>query len=119
MTSAADRYFRSMTSRDCPITGLAIRPRLIRTHARGWTSLPSGLMGGIVPQLPPLAAEAAPKAMNLIIGILVVFGCVLGGFAVHGGQLGALWQPCLLYTSDAADERSSVDLGGRRIIKKK
>ena len=29
-----------------------------------------------------------------------------------------LWT-CLLYTSDAADERSSVDLGGRRIIKKK
>ena len=28
-------------------------------------------------------------------------------------------RPCLLYTSDAADERSSVDLGGRRIIKKK
>ena len=26
---------------------------------------------------------------------------------------------CLLYTSDAADQRSSVDLGGRRIIKKK
>src|SRR5678810_1192139 len=31
----------------------------------------------------------------------------------HGNQF------CLLYTSDAADERSSVDLGGRRIIKKK
>ena len=29
------------------------------------------------------------------------------------------WGTCLLYTSDAADERSSVDLGGRRIIKKK
>ena len=29
-----------------------------------------------------------------------------------------IWH-CLLYTSDAADERSSVDLGGRRIIKKK
>src|SRR5678810_862695 len=27
-------------------------------------------------------------------------------------------ETCLLYTSDAADERSSVDLGGRRIIKK-
>ena len=26
---------------------------------------------------------------------------------------------CLLYTSDAADERSSVDLGGRRILQKK
>ena len=30
----------------------------------------------------------------------------------------ALLETCLLYTSDAADERSSVDLGGRRIIKK-
>ena len=29
------------------------------------------------------------------------------------------YRSCLLYTSDAADERSSVDLGGRRIIKKK
>src|SRR5678815_1309202 len=26
-----------------------------------------------------------------------------------------LYEGCLLYTSDAADERSSVDLGGRRI----
>ena len=31
----------------------------------------------------------------------------------------AAFYTCLLYTSDAADERSSVDLGGRRIIKKK
>ena len=31
-------------------------------------------------------------------------------------EKGCLWS-CLLYTSDAADERSSVDLGGRRIIK--
>ena len=30
-----------------------------------------------------------------------------------------MYKDCLLYTSDAADERSSVDLGGRRIIKKK
>ena len=35
--------------------------------------------------------------------------------AMNGIDLGG----CLLYTSDAADERSSVDLGGRRIIKKK
>ena len=28
-------------------------------------------------------------------------------------------EACLLYTSDAADERSSVDLGGRRILKTK
>ena len=37
---------------------------------------------------------------------------------VAHGLIGGLG-PCLLYTSDAADERSSVDLGGRRIIKKK
>ena len=35
---------------------------------------------------------------------------------VHG-ECVKVWS-CLLYTSDAADERSSVDLGGRRIIKK-
>ena len=44
-----------------------------------------------------------------------------GAGAGAGGTY--LWNPgaqaCLLYTSDAADERSSVDLGGRRIIKKK
>ena len=34
------------------------------------------------------------------------------------GQRVAQFVACLLYTSDAADERSSVDLGGRRIIKK-
>ena len=34
-------------------------------------------------------------------------------------DLAELMDGCLLYTSDAADERSSVDLGGRRIIKKK
>ena len=31
----------------------------------------------------------------------------------------ALLQDCLLYTSDAADDLLCVDLGGRRIIKKK
>ena len=40
---------------------------------------------------------------------------------LDGGKPGptVLLRGCLLYTSDAADERSSVDLGGRRIIKKK
>ena len=37
----------------------------------------------------------------------------------HIAQMRAIYETCLLYTSDAADERSSVDLGGRRIIKKK
>eukprot|EP00658_Telonema_sp_P-2_P021188 TRINITY_DN18426_c0_g1_i2.p2 TRINITY_DN18426_c0_g1~~TRINITY_DN18426_c0_g1_i2.p2 ORF type:complete len:115 (+),score=29.79 TRINITY_DN18426_c0_g1_i2:100-444(+) len=40
----------------------------------------------------------------------------------HAPRMGAPSQSrlcCLLYTSDAADEEDSVDLGGRRIIKKK
>ena len=41
-----------------------------------------------------------------------------GHGSVDLGSL-ALTNGCLLYTSDAADERSRVDLGGRRIIKKK
>ena len=57
---------------------------------------------------------------------------IAGNRAGHRGRAGAagecpgaacfrrvnLCARCLLYTSDAADERSSVDLGGRRIIKK-
>ena len=40
---------------------------------------------------------------------------------LYNGNFHLIWHnsSCLLYTSDAADERSSVDLGGRRIIKKK
>ena len=43
------------------------------------------------------------------------------GFSMRSERYfdGAKLRFCLLYTSDAADERSSVDLGGRRIIKKK
>ena len=40
-------------------------------------------------------------------------------FVNAGDEKAAKQKTCLLYTSDAADERSSVDLGGRRIIKKK
>ena len=48
-------------------------------------------------------------------------GAVRAAFS-NGGQLCVSTERlyvCLLYTSDAADERSSGDLGGRRIIKKK
>ena len=41
---------------------------------------------------------------------------------IRFSQARELWRimcACLLYTSDAADEEDSVDLGGRRIIKKK
>ena len=41
------------------------------------------------------------------------------GYRQEAERRGIAPNICLLYTSDAADERSSVDLGGRRIIKKK
>lgn len=31
--------------------------------------------------------------MMLIIGAVVVFACVIGAYAAHGGHLGVLWQP--------------------------
>ena len=34
-------------------------------------------------------------------------------------HFGRLFSPCLLYTSDAADDLLCVDLGGRRILHKK
>ena len=40
------------------------------------------------------------------------------GRGAHPARAVCAHSACLLYTSDAADERSSVDLGGRRIIKK-
>ena len=53
------------------------------------------------------------QAANLLLAmppLLYVVLAVLVGMIVSG---------CLLYPSDAADERSRVDLGGRRIVKKK
>ena len=55
-------------------------------------------------------SEAVERAATTD-GINYALGSVLNHVLLH--------QTCLLYTSDAADERSSVDLGGRRIINKK
>ena len=57
-------------------------------------------------------------------GMAVTAYCASKGGVVNftralSSELGGNGITCLLYTSDAADERSSVDLGGRRIIKKK
>ena len=51
--------------------------------------------------------------MPAVVGLMATL--VDGIDVASAGEL----KVCLLYTSDAADERSSVDLGGRRIIKKK
>ena len=43
-------------------------------------------------------------------------GAAAVGRAVHAAGGADPDRACLLYTSDAADQRSYVDLGGRRII---
>src|SRR5678815_6006793 len=54
-----------------------------------------------------------------VIGALAHIGPPVGVLPGGTGNIVArTLGTCLLYTSDAADERSSVDLGGRRIIKK-
>ena len=58
---------------------------------------------------------ADPSALSQVVAFDVPrLGDIAGLDVVH-----LQCHICLLYTSDAADERSSVDLGGRRIIKKK
>ena len=57
--------------------------------------------------------------LPLCVDTALVDGIVAATLAHLPAALPVLFLPCLLYTSDAADERSSVDLGGRRILKKK
>ena len=80
---------------------------------------------------PSLKHSALPRIVRRIVAaslfLVVVIVCSTIGFYLAGGGQAtfmdafymSLITVCLLYTSDAADERSSVDLGGRRIIKKK
>src|SRR5674536_380215 len=42
---------------------------------------------------------------------------LLNGLRYRGISERVVYAICILYTSDAADEEDSVDLGGRRIIK--
>src|SRR5678816_340367 len=73
------------------------------------------------------ADGAIPAKTKQLIAIAVAHVtqcpyCIRGHTAAalrHGATAEEIMEACLLYTSDAADERSSVDLGGRRIIKKK
>src|SRR5674536_401032 len=59
------------------------------------------------------ALEAAGQRPSVLVGTSV--GAINIAYFAANAHLGT----CLLYTSDAADEEDSVDLGGRRIIKKK
>eukprot|EP00656_Telonema_subtile_P025861 TRINITY_DN27895_c0_g1_i2.p1 TRINITY_DN27895_c0_g1~~TRINITY_DN27895_c0_g1_i2.p1 ORF type:complete len:345 (+),score=83.92 TRINITY_DN27895_c0_g1_i2:200-1234(+) len=64
----------------------------------------------IIPPKMPFNAEAYDMMFNAIGG---------GAARIYSPDSQVMAQACLLYTSDAADEEDSVDLGGRGIIKKK
>ena len=57
--------------------------------------------------------------LTLVLAFILTGGSINGQIEFSTGSSYKYLKGCLLYTSDAADERSSVDLGGRRIIKKK
>ena len=48
-----------------------------------------------------------------------LFFCKQTHININYVKQSSLYTDCLLYTSDAADDTPCVDLGGRRIIKKK
>ena len=62
-------------------------------------------------------ADANPPVAHSLAGIGVVLARDEGDFGLLG--VADKTRGCLLYTSDAADDLLCVDLGGRRIIKKK
>src|SRR5450756_3061982 len=63
-------------------------------------------------------ADRPPGERNWILIALIAVSCVAVLLFASTIML-AVTGGCLLYTSDAADDLLCVDLGGRRIIKKK
>ncbi|GAB5764479.1 hypothetical protein JMUB7523_16290 [Staphylococcus aureus] len=57
------------------------------------------------------------KLIIRVVGVLFLVGFLIYLFYSPRLKFDVL-ENCLLYTSDAADDLTRVDLGGRRIIKK-
>ena len=84
---------------------------LVRSRGLGDVYKRQGIGSGIIGSFESIGKDIATEAAKVPVDVA---GSALESLGVGGQKKG-----CLLYTSDAADERSSVDLGGRRIIKKK
>ena len=94
-----------------------------------WADQSFTLIEDIQKAVPILRGKASVDEIKLIKRSLMEIGTAVAQASDEYGDDGApegifgkilaKFSSCLLYTSDAADERSSVDLGGRRIIKKK
>src|SRR5665811_2388041 len=79
----------------------------------------AGFFASLSPRTLAWSASAAALAILLQAGLIA--GIALKEQSAGGYETASApsTDPCLLYTSDAADDLTRVDLGGRRIIKKK
>src|SRR5664279_5946711 len=86
----------------------ALRPQIetSQPEAASACAMPSP-----IPPLPPVMTATRPDRSKMLMGVSIWFGARWA--APDGGQMfyARPWT-CLLYTSDAADEEDSVDLGG-------
>src|SRR5664279_1687254 len=130
-TSApASRYFATSAESSTPVVAASdarTRPLSSAIHVRGnrdsagvdrpteaTTARASESMSGWRKRLNS-TSPSAPASSNRSAISLVELKC---GLSLTATGTDTVSLTCLLYTSDAADEEDSVDLGGRRIIKK-
>src|SRR5678816_1793341 len=70
------------------------------------------------PPVPVMVSQAEKGDIGVYVtglGTVTPLNTITVTTRVDGELMAVMYRDCLLYTSDAADERSSVDLGGRRI----
>src|SRR5659263_284101 len=108
-----------------------IARRVIHAHIFGnsstkWFSCPERHHIVLIPHLFSLAFAAIPAIMQTPCALLWHHYCSTRSYIKldircrrHNMCAVQSTTTCLLYTSDAADDLLCVDLGGRRIIKKK
>src|SRR5664279_5670140 len=78
------------------------------------TLTPDAIRGFIDQILGMIAAIVVPvTCISLVVGGIVIMNIMLVSVTERTREIG-IRKACLLYTSDAADEEDSVDLGGRR-----
>eukprot|EP00658_Telonema_sp_P-2_P024757 TRINITY_DN19965_c0_g1_i1.p1 TRINITY_DN19965_c0_g1~~TRINITY_DN19965_c0_g1_i1.p1 ORF type:complete len:170 (+),score=5.94 TRINITY_DN19965_c0_g1_i1:193-702(+) len=88
-----------------------------------WRFVRAASMCSRAPSTESTTTSVAPSTMNLRVGLretrslILVRSCRRCSCGMSKSMSSSLYTSkiCLLYTSDAADEEDSVDLGGRRI----
>ena len=100
---------------DCIGIQCTTRPEYIITYLAAMRC--GAILAGFNSQYTPL--EVSRLAVLARPAVLVLQADAAARLQPFMPSLTSVRHTCLLYTSDAADERSSVDLGGPRIIQKK